>query len=78
MNVKAIGLRLWAWFVVSVWIVGAPSVFWFSALGVVKTAFSAQCVWSGRNCDAGWTAPPKVIVEIPGYEEEPESRRRGK
>lgn len=69
-KVKAISVRLWAWFVVSVWIVGAPSVVWFSGLGVVKTIFSAQCIAIGSNCDAGWSAPPKVVVDIPGFQSE--------
>lgn len=67
MNYKLVAQRLWGWFVVSVWIVGAPSVVYFSVLSVFKSAFSAQCVWSGRNCDAGWGAQ-KLVVDIPGFE----------
>jgi len=62
--------RLWAWFVVSVWIVGAPSVLWYAGIGITRSAFSVQCTVVGSNCDAGWSAPPKVVVEIPGYESE--------
>lgn len=64
----------WCWLVVNVWLIGVPVLFYGVGMSLFRTAFSAQCAWSGANCDHAWNAPqvaptpPPIKVQIDGFE----------